>query len=131
MKKIILTFILSYTSLFSLGMGELIPIDKAWNNYHIQDNNRIESYMKSFEKEHKNGISSVSAMQSIPFQDINEGEYSIGLGIGSFKDSFSVGVGVLAEPSEDFNVKISTGLNTNDIFDSSFSIGFSTKISNK
>lgn len=131
MKKMLLMLIVLSSTLFSMGMTPILPMDKAWNEYHMKENQRLEDYMRSFEKEHRNGISSVSAMQSIPFQDIDEGEYSIGLGVGSFKESFSVGVGVLAEPKKDFNVKVVTGLNTDDIFDSSISIGVSYKISNK
>lgn len=131
MKRFIFMFLILSISIFGAGMTELVPINKAWNDYHIKDNERIESYMKHVEKDHKNGISSVSAISSIPFQNVEVGEYSIGAGIGSFKDSFSVGVGVLAKPMEDFNVKIATGVNANDVFDSTFSIGFSIKITNK
>lgn len=131
MKKIIFIFFVTSLMSFGIDMTPIIPMDKAWNEYHIKENQRIEDYMRSFEKTHRNGISSVSAMQSIPFQEISVGEYSVGAGIGSFKESFSVGIGVLAEPTKDFNVKVATGLNTNDIFDSSISIGISFKISNK
>ncbi|OTA18156.1 adhesin [Xenorhabdus beddingii] len=101
-------------------------VDKKTENYHVHSEKRfnalesemrrsvrqLDSKINRVEKRANAGIASVAAMTNIPFSNINR--FSVGVGLGQYRDGSAIALGAQAKLTEKVNVRASTSWNNSE-----------------
>ncbi|MGY0394253.1 YadA-like family protein [Fusobacterium sp. SYSU M8A802] len=87
----------------------------------------LEKKVDNLDKKMNKGLSLMAAMAAVDFQHVEEGEMSIGAGIGHYGNAQSVAVGASYSPTQDLNLNVKLSVTAGDIKSSAVGAGASYK----
>ncbi|WP_349763534.1 YadA C-terminal domain-containing protein [Fusobacterium sp. SYSU M8D902] len=87
----------------------------------------LEKKVDKLDKKMNKGLSLMAAMTAVDFQHVEEGEMSIGAGIGHYGNAQSVAVGAAYSPTQDLNLNVKLSVTAGDIKSSAVGAGASYK----
>ena len=92
--------------------------------YTDQKNAELRSEIRRVQSEERAGIASITALSAIP--EIAGKTFDVGVGVGSFKNSSAVAIGVHYRPSDNnvFKLGVATAENSDPVIGAGFSCGW-------
>ncbi|AOM41479.1 YadA-like family protein [Xenorhabdus hominickii] len=120
--------IYKYAQDMNAKMGEYhVYSEKRFNALESemrQSVHKLDNKINRVEKRANAGIASVAAMTNIPYSNANR--FSVGVGLGQYRDGSAIAVGTQAKVTENVNVRASTSWNNSDgaVFGAGVAIGW-------
>ncbi|MCJ8342171.1 MAG: YadA-like family protein [Cetobacterium sp.] len=92
--------------------------------------NRLNNKINTLDSKVNKGMSLISAMNSIDFNNAKEGDILLGAGIGHYLNSEAVTIGVAYIPNKDLSVNAEYSVSTDNIETSTVGIGMTYRLFN-